>query len=247
MQLSLLDQLAPAPDAGFGTLRRTDLGRGAWLDHAPDWLSGHNQILREMIDTCDFQTHRRQMYDRVVEVPRLIAGRPGSSEAFRFDQSEVSVVPSRASKKRVLAAAERLDALSALLSHRYGRTLSSITVGYYRDGRDSVAYHGDKLGVLRSDTIVAIVSVGARRRFLLRPVGGKTSHTFHFGGGDLLVMGGTCQQAFEHAVPKVAQVGPRMAIMFRERLPEPRAASASASASSPSRSGLLEGRRPRVA
>jgi alkylated DNA repair dioxygenase AlkB len=222
MQLSLLDQLVPAPDEGFRTLRRFQLGQGAWLDHAPDWLSGHNQILSEMIETCDWQTHRRQMYDRVVAVPRLIAACPGRDEVFRFDQSEVSVLPSRAPKRRVIAAAERMGALSALLSHRYGRTLSSVTLGYYRDGSDSVAYHGDKLGVLRRDTVVAIVSVGARRRFLLRPVGERTTHTFHFGGGDLLVMGGTCQEAFEHALPKMKEAGPRVAIMFRERLPEPR-------------------------
>lgn len=223
MQLSLLDQLAPAADAAFGTLRRIELGRGAWLDHAPDWLSGHHQVLGELIDTCDWQTHRRLMYERMVKVPRLVSGRPGSKEELRFNQSEVSVLPSRAARAQVAAAATRLDGLGALLSRRYGRNLSSVTLGYYRDGRDSVVYHGDKLGVLRSDTVVAILSVGARRRFLLRPTGGRTSHTFHFGGGDLLVMGGTCQETFEHALPKMASVGPRIAIMFRERLPEARA------------------------
>jgi len=66
------------------------------LDHAPDWLSGHHQVLSELINTCDWQTHRRLMYERMVEVPRLVSGRPGSNEELRFNQSEVSVVPSRA-------------------------------------------------------------------------------------------------------------------------------------------------------
>jgi alkylated DNA repair dioxygenase AlkB len=113
-----------------------------------------------------------------------------------------------------------VNQLSLVLSQRYGRPLSSVALGYYRDGRDSVAYHGDKLGVLRPDTVVAIVSVGARRRFLMRPAGGKTAHTFHFGGGDLFVMGGNCQESWEHAVPKMSACGPRIAIMFREQLPQ---------------------------
>jgi len=46
-------------------------------------------------------------------------------------------------------------------------------------------------------------------------VGGGASIPFHLGGGDLLVMGGTCQRTWRHGIPKVAQAGPRIALMFR--------------------------------
>ena len=62
---------------------------------------------------------------------------------------------------------------------------------------------------------MAIVSLGAPRRFLLRPAGGGTSRAFDLGWGDLLVMGGTCQRTWEHAVPKMASAKPRMSVQFR--------------------------------
>ena len=87
---------------------------------------------------------------------------------------------------------------------------------YYRDGRDSVAWHGDTIGRGSSqDTMVAIVSVGDPRRLLLRPRGGGDSLAFELGHGDLLVMGGSCQRTWEHAVPKVAHAGPRLSVQFR--------------------------------
>ena len=91
------------------------------------------------------------------------------------------------------------------------------TAGFclYRDGADSVAWHGDTIGVKHADTVVAIVSVGSARPLLLRPRGGGSRLSFPLGHGDLLVMGGTCQRTWEHAVPKVRAAGPRMSIQFR--------------------------------
>ena len=87
---------------------------------------------------------------------------------------------------------------------------------YYRDGRDSVAWHGDTIGRGRAEyTMVAIVSVGDPRRLLLRPRGGGSSIALTMGHGDLVVMGGSCQRTWEHAVPKVAHSGPRLSVQFR--------------------------------
>src|SRR5262249_55236959 len=113
-----------------------------------------------------------------------------------------------------------LQALAAALSARYQRTLGEISLAAYRDGRDSVAFHGDRMGRQSHDTVVAIVSLGAPRRFLLRPSGGGASRAFDLGWGDLLVMGGTCQRTWEHGVPKVATARPRMSVQFRPRLSE---------------------------
>jgi alkylated DNA repair dioxygenase AlkB len=87
----------------------------------------------------------------------------------------------------------------------------------YRDGRDSVAWHSDRFGRhSRTDTVVAIVSLGERRNFLIRPVSGGPALRKRLGAGDLLVMGGRFQQTWEHSVPKTTRpVGPRISIQFR--------------------------------
>ncbi len=64
---------------------------------------------------------------------------------------------------------------------------------------------------------MAIVSIGERRPFRLRPKGGGPSIGYDLGRGDLLVMGGTCQRTWDHGVPKVARAGPRMSLTFRPK------------------------------
>jgi len=147
--------------------------------------------------TTRWEAHRRQMYDRVVNVPRLVASLPEDGPGH-------PLVPE----------------LAAVLSAHYRRPLEQISLAAYRTGRDSVAFHGDRLGRGRNDAIVAIVALGARRRFLLRPAGGGRSRAFDFGGGDLLVMGGTCQRTWEHGVPKVAYAELRISVQFRSSPPE---------------------------
>jgi alkylated DNA repair dioxygenase AlkB len=140
------------------------------------------------------------MYDRDVDVPRLLARAPAEGPS-----------------------AALLRQLASTLSRRYDRALPSITLAHYRDGNDSVALHGDKVGVLKDDCIVATVSVGAPRRLLLKPnpehnAAGPTL-TFELGWGDLFVMGGTCQRTWLHGIPKRAHADPRISIMFRPEVP----------------------------
>jgi alkylated DNA repair dioxygenase AlkB len=85
----------------------------------------------------------------------------------------------------------------------------------YRDGQDSVAWHGDKIRKEIQDPIVALLSLGEPRKFLLRPKGGGKSQAFALGHGDLLVTGGQTQRAWEHSVPKVALAGPRISVAYR--------------------------------
>jgi alkylated DNA repair dioxygenase AlkB len=132
------------------------------------------------------------MYERVVDVPRLVAELPDDGPGHPV-----------------------LDRAARVLSRRYGLALARVSLAYYRDGRDSVAWHGDRLGHLVDDTVVAIVSLGEPRRFLLRPAGGGASRVFDLGWGDLLVMGGSCQRTWQHAVPKTAVAGPRISVQFR--------------------------------
>jgi alkylated DNA repair dioxygenase AlkB len=113
--------------------------------------------------------------------------------------------------------------MAAALSQRYEVGFDRIWVNLYRDGADSVAWHGDRNRLVMTRPLVATVSLGSRRRFLLRRRGTTTAtHRIEPGHGDLVVMGGRCQSEWEHTVPKTAQpVGPRMSVTIRHSLPAP--------------------------
>ena len=196
-QLSLLGRSSsPSVDPAFLGLQRHDLGDGAWVDRLPGWLVGHAQVFDHLRESVPWTVTEQTMYDRVVTTPRLVC----------FD------VPAPARPPV-------LQQISDSLSARYRTALDQLGLALYRDGRDSVAFHTDRDGRPRTRSITAIVSVGEPRPFLLRPKGGGTSRRFTCGWGDLLVMGGTCQREWEHGVPKVANAGPRMAIMYRHAIP----------------------------
>ena len=201
-QPSMLDLAEQGPTLGplAGALRRHELSRGAWVDHLPGWVRGSDEVLDTLRHDVPWRAERRTMYDTEVDVPRLLcwyaAGRP---------------LP-----HPVLTAAR--DALTQHYAPELGEPFVTAGMCLYRDGRDSVAWHGDTLGrSAHSDTLVAIVSFGSPRALLLRPRGGGGgSLRFPLGHGDLVVMGGSCQRTWEHAVPKTTRpVGPRVSVQFR--------------------------------
>ncbi len=181
-------------DAGFRALRRTELGRGAWVDFQPGWVTGHDALFDRLERELSWQTETRRMYDRIVQTPRLLA------------------IPPRTGI---------VEEMRAALSARYGEELVHVTAALYRDGRDSVAWHGDTTARDMLEALVVTVSLGEPRRFLLRPaeqageVPARELRTWMLGRGDLIAMGGTCQRTWRHAVPKVARAGPRISLMFR--------------------------------
>jgi alkylated DNA repair dioxygenase AlkB len=183
---------------GFDRLERTVLSRGAWLDVHRDWLPEADEIFERLVDTVPWRAERREMYDRVVDVPRLVH----------------TYLAGDALPHPVLE--EARDALSEHYLPELGEPFRTAGCCYYRDGRDSVAWHGDTIGRGRSqDTMVAIVSLGDPRRLCLRPRGGGDSISVEMGHGDVVVMGGSCQRTWEHAVPKVAHAGPRISVQYR--------------------------------
>lgn len=206
LQGSLLDQVE---EVGLrplgGSVRRTPLTRGAWVDLRPGWLTGADELFARLMPggagRVDWRGERRQMYDREVATPRLL----------RF-YSETEQWPDP-----VLTDAR--DQLSRHYATEAGGPFRTAGMCLYRSGRDSVAWHGDRIGRGNThDTMVAIVSVGSPRTLALRPRGGGESLRFVLGHGDLIVMGGSCQRTWEHAVPKTAKpVGPRISIQFRPR------------------------------
>jgi alkylated DNA repair dioxygenase AlkB len=182
-------------------VRRTHLGAGAWVDVLPGWLAGSDALFERLVARVPWQADRRPMYDKVVDVPRL--------QRF-YDETEALPDP---------ALAVAREALGAHYGPELGEPFRTIGLCWYRDGNDSVAWHGDTLGRgARYDTMIAIVSVGAPRGLALRPRGGGAAVRYQLGHGDLLVMGGSCQRTWEHAVPKTRRpVGPRISIQFRPR------------------------------
>ncbi|MER6720018.1 alpha-ketoglutarate-dependent dioxygenase AlkB [Streptomyces halstedii] len=201
LQGSLFDQTDRPLLGRLTGLRRTVLGDGAWVDLLPGWLSGGDALFAALAAEVPWRAERRQMYDRTVDVPRLLAFY-GAADPLPDPVLD-----------------EAREALSAHYAEELGESFTTAGLCYYRDGRDSVAWHGDTHG--RSsyeDTMVAILSLGAPRDLLLRPVGGGRTIRRPLGHGDLIVMGGSCQRTWQHAVPKTAHArGPRISVQYRPR------------------------------
>ena len=210
-QPSLLDLGANVTLGPLGpTVRRTRLEHGAWIDLRPGWLAGADILFQRLVDSVPWYEERRRMYDRMVDVPRLLKF---------YDEDEPLPDPALDEARRALD-----DRYAAEL----GEPFRTVGMCYYRDGRDSVAWHGDTIEPgprtrpqgrgSDQDTMVAILSVGDPRALLLRPRGGGPVVRHELGHGDLIVMGGSCQRTWEHAIPKTARpVGPRISIQYRPR------------------------------
>ncbi|OII65774.1 alpha-ketoglutarate-dependent dioxygenase AlkB [Streptomyces sp. CC53] len=202
LQGSLFDQ---GDDIRLGPLdgmHRTDLGGGAWVDHLPGWLAGADALFAYLAAHVPWRAEERPMYDHMVAVPRLLAS---------YREGDPLPHP-------VLTEARRA------LGRHYAAVLAEpfVSAGLclYRDGRDSVAWHGDRTGRSSAqDTLVAILSLGDPRDLAFRPRGGgPVALRLPLGHGDLAVMGGSCQRTWDHAVPKTARaVGPRISVQFRPR------------------------------
>jgi len=195
-QPSLLEWTADAGiDASFSKVTRIELDDRSWLDFAPGWVNGADQLFEELVETADWQQRTRHMYEKVVAEPRLTA--------YWHASGGVPLAP------------PVLESMRESLSQRYGTEFDSAGLNLYRDGRDSVAWHRDRIAREIADPIVVLVSLGHPRRFLVRPYGGGRSRASLLGGGDLLATGGRFQRDWEHSVPKVASARPRISIAFR--------------------------------
>ncbi|QJU55521.1 alpha-ketoglutarate-dependent dioxygenase AlkB [Herbiconiux sp. KACC 21604] len=200
-QTSLFDDLDAEP--GLEPLGddvvRTPLEAGAWVDLRPGWVSNSDALFERLALDVPWRADRREMYDKVVEVPRLVS---------HFGAGDVY-------PELLLTRAQ--DALNDHYGRPPGQVFQTAGLCFYRTGDDSVAWHGDRVGrAIDSDTMVAILSVGAARTLSVRPKGGGETLRFPVGHGDLIVMGGSCQRTYEHAVLKTkTAVGPRISVQFR--------------------------------
>ena len=186
----------------FDHAERRSLGDGAWIDIRAGWLSGYDELFDELVHSVPWRAERRQMYDRVLDVPRLVS--------FHDLAADPAPHPGIAKLK---------VRLNDIYAGEMGEPFTTAGLCLYRDESDSVAWHGDTVGRSSTDdTTVAIVSLGSTRVFALRPRSGGRSLRLPQSHGDLLVMGGSCQRTWEHAVPKTTRpTGPRISIQFRPR------------------------------
>jgi len=193
-QRELFGHEAPAIDRSFAGLVRVELAHGAWYELATGWLTGHAAVHESLLQATRWQSGEREMYGRTVVTPRLFAAFPDDGPGHPV-----------------------LAEIAACIGARYGQPLVRTTAALYRDGRDSVAWHGDTVARELPETMMATVSLGAPRTFALRDKQGGASISMRLGRGDLLIMGGTIQRTWQHAVPKVARAEPRIVVMMRPR------------------------------
>ncbi|MQY04594.1 alpha-ketoglutarate-dependent dioxygenase AlkB [Actinomadura macrotermitis] len=201
-QGSLLDSPDDEPGPGplGDTVQRTHLGQGAWIDLRPSWITGADSLFERLLHAVPWRAESRQMYDRVVDVPRLLS-------FYREGMTLPDPILTEAN-----------EALNAHYAPELGEPFVTAGLCLYRDNRDSVSWHGDQVGRgATEDTMIAIVSLGTPRPLLLRPRSGDAPTIRHdLGHGDLLVMGGSCQRTWEHAIPKSTRpCGPRISIQYR--------------------------------
>lgn len=193
------EDAGPSVDRAFGGLVRRELDATAWVDHVPGWGHGADEVFGALLERASWRHHTRHMYDNVVDQPRLTASWKTSAGGV--------IVP---------VIGEMRDALS----ERYGRPFTTGGLNLYRDGRDSVAWHGDRIPADVVDPVVGVASLGHPRTFRLRPKGGGRSIPIVLHSGDLLVTGGAAQRTWQHAVLKTASAGPRISVTFRHGVVE---------------------------
>jgi len=196
-QPQLLDaSTEPRVDVSFATRRRTALDATSWVEVVPRWLTNPDALFARLLEAVPWEQRERYMYTGMVTEPRLTA----------------EILDFAAAPSALLAAA------AAALSTHYGVRYDSLWLNLYRDGRDSTAWHGDRISCKRDDCIVPVLTLGASRRFLLKPKAGGRSLVLRPAAGDLVVMGGRCQRDWLHAVPKTAEpCGARISLNFMSR------------------------------
>jgi alkylated DNA repair dioxygenase AlkB len=190
--------LSVAVDETFSTSRRIQLDETSWVDHVQGWLAGEGEIMEALMQRAAWEQRSRWMYTRMVQEPRLTAEYPVIADA---------PLPV-------------LRYLAEVLSARYGRPYARLWMNWYRDNNDGTGWHADRPANKLDEAVIPVLSLGATRRFLIRPESGGPSTAIVTHGGDLVVMGGRCQKDYQHSVPKQKQpAGARLSLNFSTAIP----------------------------
>jgi alkylated DNA repair dioxygenase AlkB len=190
---------------------RIELAAGAWLDYFVAWIETHEAdlVLTALRDELTWEQREIVIFGRRVLQPRLIAW--AGSFGYRYSG-------------QTLEPREATPAVAGLIARVAGHTrvpFNHVLLNRYRDGRDSLGLHADDEPELGRDPVVATLSLGATRRFVVKPRRPSlgSGHTLDVEHGSLLVMGGTCQRHYVHGVPRqAAATGERVSLTFRRLL-----------------------------
>lgn len=184
---------------------RTELGNGAWVELVEGFVADHTALMARLLETLPLEQANIKLFGRDVAMPRLTSWHGDEGRAYSF--SGKAFTP------------HAWTAELATLRDRLPGLFNSVLANYYRNGRDSVSAHSDdepELGPTKDNVLIASVSLGATRRFVLKNKTTGEVRTFELGAGSLLIMGGTTQTHWTHAVPKTSKpVGPRLNLTFR--------------------------------
>ncbi|WP_420141577.1 alpha-ketoglutarate-dependent dioxygenase AlkB family protein [Sphingomonas sp.] len=182
---------------------------GAHLDYRPAWLAGAeaDALFDALRATLPWSVHRIRMFGRVVDSPRLSAWVGDAEAVYRYSGTDFTPHPWTAA----------LSGLRLRLQDELDTPFNSVLANLYRDGRDAMGWHSDDEPELGPQPVIASVSLGAARRFLLKhrqdPALRSALTLPH---GSLLVMAGDTQRHYRHALPRTARpVGPRINLTFR--------------------------------
>jgi alkylated DNA repair dioxygenase AlkB len=190
-----------AADQTFATASRIQLDDNSWVDHVQGWLAGDTELMEALMEQADWEQRSRWMYNRVVDEPRLTAEYPVIADAPQ----------------------PVLHYLTEVLSAHYQRPFARLWMNWYRDNEDGTGWHADRPQNKLDEAVIPVLSLGATRRFLIRPASGGPSTAIVTHGGDLVVMGGRCQKDYQHCVPKQKQAaGARLSLNFSVAVPAER-------------------------
>jgi alkylated DNA repair dioxygenase AlkB len=173
-------------DSPFTTARRMALDAHSWVDVVPGWMSGSLILFEQLVTGEPWLQRDRRLFDQTFREPRLTA-----------------------EYRSLCKAPEALVEAARALSRHYGIEYDSVWMNLYRHGEDSTGWHRDRFSCRRSECIVPVLTLGASRRFLIKPRTGGSSIAFKPGSGDLIVMGGRCQEEWLHGVPKESGIAER--------------------------------------
>lgn len=193
-QLNLFDAETASVDETFSGARRVWLDQTSWIEFVPGWLAGSDVLFTSLRAVVPWEQRERWMYTRNVLEPRLTA-----------EYANVADTPDAL-----------LQTITTALSTRYGVPYTRVWMNLYRDNHDGTSWHADRLAKQSHEAVIPVLSLGATRRFLIRPKSGGTSTVLSPAGGDLVVMGGRCQRDWQHSVPKQkSPAGARISLNFQ--------------------------------
>jgi alkylated DNA repair dioxygenase AlkB len=175
--------------------QRSQLDEHSWIDVARGWLHGADELYAFLESNTQWYQDRVWRYEKWVESPRMTAG-----YSAKTTPTPVIVEAQRAIEKR------------------YNVGFDGFGLQYYRNARDSVAMHRDREMTWLDDTVVAILTTGAQRPFLVQPRAKDRSHAFDISpaSGDLMVFGGRFQADWLHGVPRsMRAVRGRISVQWR--------------------------------